>query len=67
MNILDENILSGQREVLRRWRIRVRHVGHDLFTKGVQDEGIIPSLHRGPRATFFTRDADYYRRDWRHA
>lgn len=67
MNILDENVLSSQRALLRRWHIRVRHVGYDLFTKGVQDEGIIPLLHRERRATFFTRDADFYRRDWRHA
>ena len=53
MNILDENVLSDQRELLRRWRIRVRQVGHDLFVKGVQDEGIIPLLHYGRRATFF--------------
>lgn len=66
MNILDENILRDQRDLLRRWRIHVRHVGYDLFTKGVQDEGIIPLLQQRRRATFFTRDADFYRRDWCH-
>jgi hypothetical protein len=67
MNILDENIRSDQREMLRRWRIRVRHIGYDLFTKGVRDDEIIPLLQQGRRATFFTRDADFYRRHWQHA
>ena len=48
MNILDENIPAKQRQLLERWRIHVRQ--------------IIPLLMRQRRATFFTRDADFYNR-----
>jgi hypothetical protein len=67
MNVLDENIGSDQRELLRRWHIRVRQVGYDLFAKGVPDDGIIALLRQGRRTTFFARDADFYRRHRRHA
>lgn len=61
MNILDENIPENQRQLLRSWRISIRQVGHDVGRLGMQDEEIIPLLHRLHRPTFFTRDADFYR------
>lgn len=66
MNILDENVFASQRILLSRWRIRVRHVGHDIGHQGLADEGIIPLLHQLHRPTLFTRDVDFFRREWRH-
>ena len=60
MNILDENIIENQRQLLRRWRIAVRHLGYDVGRQGMQDEEIIPFLHPLRRPTFFTRDLDFY-------
>ncbi len=34
----------------------------DIGRKGIQDEEIIPLLHQSNRATFFTRDGDFYHR-----
>jgi hypothetical protein len=66
MNILDENIVDEERKVLRRRRIRVRHIGHDIGRKGIQDEEIIPFLHELQRATLFTRDRGFYDRRFCH-
>jgi len=41
-------------------RYAVRHVGYDLGRQGMQDEEIMPFLHRLRRPTFFTRDLDFY-------
>jgi hypothetical protein len=60
MNILDENIRSDQREMLRRHRIAARQIGHDIAQKGIKDQAIIPFLHQLRRPTFFTRDRDFY-------
>lgn len=60
MNILDENIIESQRQLLQRWHIAVRHLGYDVGRQGIQDEEIIPFLHRLQRPTFFTRDLDFY-------
>lgn len=62
MNILDENISVGQHQLLLSWRISIHQIGYDLAWKGVKDEGIIPLLHQLRRPTFFTFDADFYRR-----
>lgn len=67
MNLLDENIIKEQRLLLRSWRIRVRHIGHDIGRRGIQDEEIIPFLLRLPRPTFFTRDIGFYERRLCHA
>ena len=67
MNILDENILSEQRQLLKMWRITSRQIGDDAGRKGMQDEEIIPLLHRSDRPTFFTRDNDFYRRHLCHS
>lgn len=66
MNILDENILNDQRRLLRMWRISSRQIGDDIGHKGMQDEEIIPLLHRSDRPTFFTRDNDFYHRHLCH-
>lgn len=66
MNILDENIVASQRHRLRSWRIPVRQIGVDIAHKGLQDEEIIPLLHRLRRPTFFTRDRGFYRQDVCH-
>ena len=67
MNILDENIRRDQREMLRAWRVPVRQVGRDFVSKGVEDENMVPRLLRVRHATFFTRDADFFKRELRHS
>jgi hypothetical protein len=66
VNILDENVFASQRVLLRKWRIRVRHIGHDLGRKSMKDEQIIPLLLRLRCPTLFTRDFGFYRRDLCH-
>lgn len=66
MNILDENISEGQRQLLRSWRIAVRRVGHEVGRQGMGDEEIIPLLHQLRRPTFFTRDLGFYDRHLCH-
>jgi hypothetical protein len=66
VNLLDENILVSQRELLMAWRIRVRHVGHDIGSSGVLDEAIAPLLCRLTLPTLFTRDQGFYRRSLCH-
>lgn len=67
MNILDENMPNTQRHILRNWRIRARQIGHEVGRKGMEDEEIIPLLHRLGPATFFTRDLDFYDRHLCHS
>lgn len=67
MIILDENLPDSQRQSLQGWRIKARQIGVDVGVKGVQDEEIIPLLHRLRRPTFFTLDFDFYQPDLRHA
>lgn len=62
MNLLDENVGDGQRERLRRQRIRVRHIGRDIGRKGIDDEEIVPLLHQLRRPTLFTHDVDFFDR-----
>lgn len=62
MNILDEDVRADQRDLLRRYRIAVRQIGHDLAHKGIKDQAIIPFLHQFRRPTFFTRDRGFYDR-----
>ena len=63
---LDENTPEKQRRELESKRVHVRQIGEDIGRKGMQDEEIISLLHRMDRPTFFTMDADYYFRRWRH-
>ncbi len=67
MIILDENINQHQCLLLRSWRIRPRLIGRDIAHKGIQDEQIVPLLHGLNRATFFTRDFDFYRPELCHS
>lgn len=66
MYLLDENIPESQRRLLQGWRIRVRQIGVDVGNLGMQDEEIIPLLHRLRHVTFFTRDLGFYRRELCH-
>jgi hypothetical protein len=66
MNILDENIPRNQRELLLSWRIPIRQIGYDIGHKGIQDDEIIPVLHKLKQPTFFTRDFDFFNRKLCH-
>jgi len=67
MNILDENIPEGQRQLLRSWRIQAKQIGHDIGRQGMKDEEIIPFLHQLRHTTFLTRDLGFYDRHLCHA
>jgi hypothetical protein len=60
LNILDANIVASQREQLAAWRIRARQIGRELGHRFDPDENIIPLLRNQKRATFFTRDRDFW-------
>ncbi len=66
MNVLDENVPEPQRNLLRRSRIPVHHIGYDLGTSGMSDGDIIRFLHGLRRPTFFTLDEDLSRRELCH-
>jgi hypothetical protein len=44
----------------------VRQIGYDIGRKGLQDEEILPFLHRLRQPTLFTRDLGFYRREVCH-
>lgn len=67
MLVLDENMRDQDWHDLRRLRIRARKVGEDVGRAGMDDEEVIPLLHRLKTVTFFTGDIDYYRPNRRHA
>ena len=61
MNILDENIVAGQRAQLRKWRIRFSHIGTDIGRQGMKDlTEVVPLLHNSRRPTFFTHDLGFF-------
>lgn len=66
MNILDENIPENQRQLLRSWRIPMRQIGYLVGRQGLKDSEIIPLLLQLRRATFFSLDSDFYKRDLCH-
>jgi hypothetical protein len=66
VNVLDENVAEEQRLLLDRWRVAVRQIGIDAGSRGMTDEEIVPLLQRMRRPTFFTLDADFYRRNLCH-
>ncbi len=66
MNILDENIPENQRQLLRSWRIPMRQIGYDVGRQGLKDSEIIPLLLQLRRATFFSLDSDFYKRELCH-
>ena len=59
-------IFCDQRQLLQSRRISVHQIGDDIGRKGMQDEEIVPLLHRLSHPTFFTRDGDFYRRHLCH-
>ena len=65
--MLDENLPAGQRQWLRRWRIKYRVVGIEIAPAGTQDEQLVSVLHHLAEPTFFSLDRNFYRPDWRHA
>lgn len=67
MNVLDENILDGQRDLLRKWGIHFRQIGREIGRQGMKDDEIIPFLYTLRNPTLFTIDADFYKRHLRHA
>ena len=67
MNVLDENISTIQRQLLRGWHIPVRHIGYDVGRKGMKDDEVIPFLLTLRHPTFFTLDWDYFERGLCHA
>lgn len=66
MNLLDENFPDDQRSLLRAWRIPFREIGRHEGHFGVKDENILPLLHRLRQVTFFTKDEDFFRREFCH-
>ena len=67
MNILDENILEGQRQLLLRLRVPFRQIGYEVGRKGMTDDEIIPFLLTLRQPTFFTLDRDFHKRSLCHA
>lgn len=67
MNILDENVPATQRVLLEAWSVRVCQIGFNIGRPGILDEDVIPFLIARGRATFFTRDDDFYDRRLCHA
>ena len=66
MNLLDENVRDDQRTLLRQWRIPFRQIGKELSRSGIQDDNLLPLLHRLKRPTFFTQDEDFFKRHLCH-
>jgi hypothetical protein len=62
MNILDENVLESQRQRLTVWHIPFRQIGYEVERKGMADDEIIPLLLTIRQPTFFTLDADFFKR-----
>lgn len=62
MNVIDENVPEGQRELLQKRHIKLRLIGQDLGRKGMKDAEVFPLLHQLDRPTFFTLDGDFYNR-----
>ncbi len=67
MNILDENIRKSTYLLLLASHISIHQIGRDIGRAGMQDEEIIPLLHKLRRPTFFTCDLDFYKRQLRHS
>ena len=60
MNILDEDINTSERQLLEKWRIRVRQIGYEVGRKGMKDHEIISFLQQRRQTTFFSNDRDYF-------
>jgi hypothetical protein len=66
MNVLDENMVDSQRQLLRDRGIAFRQIGVEVGQSGMSDQQVLALLHRLSRPTFFTRDVDFYRREFCH-
>ena len=60
MNILDENVLEGQRRLLENCGIPFRQIGYEIGRKGMQDDEIIPFLLRLRQPSIFTMDRHFH-------
>src|SRR6185312_15913195 len=67
MYLLDENITRDQKELLERWRFRVKQIGCDFKQEGIKDEQIITFLQQINRVLFLTRDSDFYKSSYCHS
>ena len=67
MNILDENILEGQRRLLQKWSIPFRQIGVEVGRKGMDDLEIIRLLLGFRYPTLFAVDYHFYQRSLCHA
>ena len=62
MNLLDENFPDDQVALLRQWGVPFRRIGREVAAFGIQDDNLLPFLHRQRRATLFTLDDDFFQR-----
>jgi len=62
MIILDENVVQPQQRILRKRHIRFRLLGQEIGRRGMDDDQIIPLLHKLNQPTFSTFDEDFYDR-----
>lgn len=61
MIILDHNITRDQAELLQQWGIHYRQIGFEVGRPEWDDQQeILRYLHKTNRATFFTRDFDFF-------
>ena len=63
MNLLDENIPTEQRDLLRAWGVHCRVIGQDIAQLSIGDDNIIVLLHGLKSTTLFTRDEDFFKRE----
>ncbi len=66
MYLLDENITKDQKELLEKWRFRVKQIGVDFKNKGIKDEQIITLLQQIKGVLFITRDTDFFKKEFCH-
>jgi hypothetical protein len=66
VNIVDENVPDEECALLEKWRLRVQKIGKGVGRGAMGDDDIIPLLHNLDRPTFFTLDAEFYKRRLRH-
>ncbi len=66
MNILDENILEGQRRLLQKWGIPFRQIGVEIGRKGMDDLEITRLLRSIRQPTLFAVDYHFYKRGLCH-
>jgi hypothetical protein len=64
--LLDENTLLDQFQILEARRLRVRKGGKNWGRGSMSDGEILAALRPMRQVTFFTSDADFYRRGYCH-